>query len=101
MDTLNWREGGSNLKPKERSSNLMASQEKRGRKNRHRHFYWPNKRRKEKPTYDMKPVNRQFKRCADCPYPNHGFLCWGQDSRCLRTIIRNINLQKRNPSEDL
>ncbi len=28
----------------------------------------------------------QFERCKGCPYPAHGFLCWGQDGECLRTM---------------
>ena len=32
-----------------------------------------------------------FARCADCPYPGHGFLCWGADEeRCLRTGVARI-----------
>ncbi len=31
-------------------------------------------------------------RCADCPYPTHGFICWQRDSdECLRTIMEKIN----------
>ncbi len=28
----------------------------------------------------------QFELCKGCPYPAHGFLCWGQDGECLRTM---------------
>ena len=29
-------------------------------------------------------------RCAGCPYPGHGFLCWGRDGGCLRTRIKTM-----------
>lgn len=25
------------------------------------------------------PVCREFERCEGCPYPSHGFVCWGPD----------------------
>ena len=32
-----------------------------------------------------------FERCADCPYPGHGFLCWGADEEtCMRTVMTRI-----------
>ena len=32
-----------------------------------------------------------FDRCADCPYPGHGFVCWsmGEDV-CVRTEVARI-----------
>lgn len=23
--------------------------------------------------------------CKDCPYPQHGFICWSSDGSCMRT----------------
>lgn len=43
---------------------------------------------------EQKPVCRKFSRCEGCPYPEHGFLCWGEDGRCLRTILGKSNSQK-------
>lgn len=32
-----------------------------------------------------------FERCKDCPYPGHGFICWGQDGEtCMRTETARI-----------
>ena len=32
-----------------------------------------------------------FERCADCPYPGHGFVCWRMDTEtCLRTDVAEI-----------
>ncbi|MFG6352344.1 MAG: hypothetical protein K1W21_12215, partial [Oscillospiraceae bacterium] len=30
-------------------------------------------------------------RCAGCPYPGHGFVCWNQDgATCIRTEVARI-----------
>ena len=31
------------------------------------------------------PVCSRSPECDGCPYPRHGFLCWGADGTCLRT----------------
>ena len=32
-----------------------------------------------------------FQRCANCPYPGHGFVCWRMDAEtCLRTDMAQI-----------
>lgn len=38
-----------------------------------------------------KPVCTRFPLCLDCPYPGHGFLCWGEEADCLRTRMRKRN----------
>ena len=38
----------------------------------------------------QKPVCHQFPRCEGCPYPGHGFLCWGSETDCMRTRIEKI-----------
>ena len=36
-----------------------------------------------------KSVCARYDRCEGCPYPAHGFICWGKEvDRCLRTDIR-------------
>ena len=39
----------------------------------------------------QKPICRQFPRCEGCPYPAHGFLCWRDETECLRTRMQKIN----------
>ena len=43
------------------------------------------------PEPEQKPICRQFSRCEDCPYPAHGFLCWRDQTDCLRTRMQKIN----------
>ena len=32
-----------------------------------------------------------FERCAGCPYPGHGFVCWGVgEDVCIRTEVARI-----------
>ena len=35
-----------------------------------------------------------------CPYPRHGFLCWGADGTCLRTRMNKINGLEENTNDD-
>ena len=40
-----------------------------------------------------------FERCADCPYPGHGFICWHTDEeKCLRTEVARIMGRNRQKS---
>ena len=40
-----------------------------------------------------------FKRCAGCPYPGHGFVCWSADEeKCLRTEVARIMERDRQKS---
>ena len=43
------------------------------------------------PEPEQKPVCRQFSRCEGCPYPAHGFLCWGGEDDCMRTRVKKLN----------
>ena len=52
------------------------------------------RRPRQREIKEQKPICRKFTRCEGCPYPAHGFLCWGEDGRCLRTILRKVNSQK-------
>ena len=48
------------------------------------------------PDPPQKPVCRRFSRCEGCPYPAHGFLCWGSGEDCLRTRMRDIERRKND-----
>lgn len=52
------------------------------------------RRPRQREIKEQKPICRKFPRCEGCPYPAHGFLCWGEDGRCLRTILERSNTQK-------
>ena len=42
---------------------------------------------------------RQSERCAGCPYPRHGIVCWHPDGTYLRTDMNKINgLEEKNVS---
>ena len=43
------------------------------------------------PEPEQKPVCRQFSRCEGCPYPAHGFLCWGREDDCMRTRMQKLS----------
>lgn len=47
------------------------------------------------PTPPPKPVCRRSARCDGCPYPSHGFLCWGTGEDCMRTRVEEINNRKK------
>ena len=51
------------------------------------------------PEPEEKPVCRQFSRCEGCPYPAHGFLCWGGEDDCMRTRVKKLN-EKELEHED-
>lgn len=45
------------------------------------------------------PVCGPFERCAGCPYPGHGFMCWGaEEEKCLRTEMAQIMERDRQKS---
>ena len=37
-----------------------------------------------------KPVGRTAHKCEGCPYPHHGFICWGKDGSCMRTDVEEL-----------
>ena len=51
----------------------------------------PDVRREE----SEKPVCKRSERCADCPYPAHGFVCWQDTGRCLRTEMEKITEKEK------
>ena len=32
-----------------------------------------------------------FAHCEGCPYPSHGFVCWGRDGQCMREIMKKLD----------
>ena len=46
------------------------------------------------------PVCRHSPDCKDCPYPHHGFLCWGADGTCLRSRMKEINKKEDSSHDD-
>ena len=51
------------------------------------------------PEPEPKPVCTHSPNCRDCPYPRHGFLCWGSDGSCLRSRMNEI-IGKEEKSND-
>lgn len=43
-----------------------------------------------------RPVCRMFERCEGCPYPAHGFICWGPDKGYLRSEMQKIYARKES-----
>lgn len=41
------------------------------------------------------PPQGPFEKCAGCPYPSHGFICYSKDGSCLRTEIDKITKRSR------
>ena len=46
------------------------------------------------------PVCSHSPDCKDCPYPGHGFLCWGADGTCLRSRMNEINKKEGNDHDE-
>ena len=46
------------------------------------------------------PVCSHSPDCKDCPYPRHGFLCWGADGTCLRSRMNEINEKEDNDHDE-
>ena len=46
------------------------------------------------------PVCSHSLDCKNCPYPRHGFLCWGADGTCLRSRMNEINEKKEDNDHD-
>lgn len=48
-----------------------------------------------------RPVCKHSDRCVGCPYPNHGFMCWGQDGSCMRSVVARINdIKEKEEKQD-
>ncbi len=48
---------------------------------------------------EPRPVCRMFERCEGCPYPAHGFVCWGPDEGCLRSAMQKICTRKESMAQ--
>ena len=44
---------------------------------------------------EEKPVCSRSSHCEGCPYPSHGFVCWHDEERCLRTEMEKIHQRDR------
>ncbi len=44
-----------------------------------------------KPEPNAQLVCREHLQCAGCPYPAHGFVCWGKEDHCIRTEMEKVN----------
>ena len=42
-----------------------------------------------------------FKSCGDCPYPSHGFVCYGSEGDCLRTDMEKIHRKNKKEEPDV
>ena len=42
------------------------------------------------PEPEPNPICTHSPDCQGCPYPRHGFLCWGSDGSCLRSKMNEI-----------
>lgn len=52
------------------------------------------------PEPPQKTVCHQFSRCEGCPYPAHGFLCWGSGEDCMRTRVEKLNIKEKAEHEN-
>lgn len=43
------------------------------------------------------PACTRYKRCLGCPYPGHGFICWGSDEECLWTLMSKLSRKPYGP----
>ena len=53
-------------------------------------------KRSYSPEYTKRPTRERLvcsrtALCKGCPYPGHGFVCWGADGSCIRSRIAEIN----------
>ena len=46
------------------------------------------------------PVCSHSPDCKDCPYPGHGFLCWGSGDDCMRTRVEKLNREEKAKYEN-
>ncbi len=38
-----------------------------------------------------RPVCTRSEFCEGCPFPGHGFLCWGDDGDCMRKRVEKLS----------
>lgn len=62
-----------------------------------RRKYWPEYRRYAPPPAPPEPeVCTRSEKCADCPYPASGFICWSGDGDCMRTRMEKLQGKEEN-----
>lgn len=53
--------------------------------------YVPEYRRSTAPPAPLEPaVCTRSEKCAGCPFPSSGFICWGMDEDCMRTRMEKL-----------
>lgn len=48
---------------------------------------------------ESQPVCRERPCCLNCPYPAHGFICWGGDENCMKMDLHQIYGKEAMKSE--
>jgi len=51
------------------------------------------------PVPEEKPVCTDEPQCENCPYPNHGFVCWSSSENCIRKEVERMNAEKERYAE--
>jgi len=51
------------------------------------------------PQREQRPVCRHSDRCEGCPYPSHGFICWHDENKCLKTEMERISNKEKRRNE--
>lgn len=41
------------------------------------------------------PSPQDYNRCAGCPYPGVGFICWSSDGSCMKTDMEKISSRSK------
>ncbi|EQB21842.1 hypothetical protein UNSWDHB_845 [Dehalobacter sp. UNSWDHB] len=41
------------------------------------------------------PLPEDTARCAGCPYPGVGFICWSPDGSCMRTDVERFSRRSK------
>lgn len=41
-----------------------------------------------------------FQSCGNCPYPSHGFMCYGSEGDCLRTDMQRLHNKNKLKQEE-
>jgi len=41
------------------------------------------------------PLPEDKARCAGCPYPGVGFICWSPDGSCIRTDVEKFSRRSK------
>ena len=47
------------------------------------------------PAKHFLPLPEDTSRCAGCPYPGVGFICWSSDGSCMRTDVEKFSRRSK------